>query len=202
MKTLDVIVNEGYASWLIDATGRDYETISFTVSNVIAEKQATGIDFHPIIKELQSIDIDDTTELSDYLNMQSMHDADALFMVGKSMGGAKNYTFCESYAPIIKRYKKAAIMFLDAHGRPHERWFKIGWGWLGISAKLKIKPDWKSENIRFYNLYQRGHSPKGAQMINGDVEILLNQPGITHFNIEESAACRSMVSQALDFLLL
>jgi hypothetical protein len=87
---------------------------------------------------------------------------DSLILVGKSMGGVKTWwMFYNYWKPILKKYKKVGILFIDPHG------WQAGdhhIGSYGTNLKeFEILSEWvNKDNLRISCIYQHNKYPKGA----------------------------------------
>lgn len=153
-------------------------------------------------------------------------DALALFIIGKSLGGAKMYRFLHDKADYLKQFAKVAAALVDPHeplvpGNTGEldRWYdyvhfsdsKSNLTWWNEQWGAAADQSLKTSRMRFFSINQRNGWPKGYSMKNAYDYVCLtgkkvirgsngNQEEADHWNI---AWCDKTVEQmvaAIDFL--
>jgi|GEM_PF-5904826 len=153
-------------------------------------------------------------------------DALALFIVGKSLGGAKMYRLLHDKAEYLKQFAKVAVELVDPHeplapgnsGEP-DRWYdyvhfsddKSNLTWWNEQWGAAADQSLKSSRMRFFSIHQRNGWPKGYSMKDAynyvcltDKKVIRGSTGrqeeADHWNI---AWCDKTVEQmvaAIDFL--
>ena len=139
------------------------------------------------IKELVKKNGDDQSKLS-------------FMIVGKSMGGAKICNLMRRKWAYLKKFKKIAMVTVDAHGRilfdgsskPYGRRRAIKWQ----SKWTKDK-----EKFRTYNVFQQRVFPHGADFPKAQLNTKITDNNIDHYNIIKNNTTKDYIGLAFNFIV-
>lgn len=123
-----------------------------------------------------------------------------LFLIGKSMGGAKTYWLLRKYWNIIKQFNKIAVLFIDAHGRPIQEpvWRLVPYG---RNRDIVMEQKWKDhESLYSMGIYQHNKYPYGAR-INGADRVIQCGNEVDHFNITDNEDTIKLITDGFEFLM-
>lgn len=189
-----ILVNciEGFSA----SSRKDSITISYLVKKQIKEfvtkypKQM--VMFHAVYSNRVSA-IDDSIR---FIKNNSYYGIDntSLFLVGKSMGGAKTWWLLKDRWKDIKNFGKIYVLTIDPHGSI------VGDSSVGPYGKNKVLPyskKWRKKQYResalcLVNMYQHSSWPHGAEF-NGASNIEFDK-GADHWNITNHKSRHSKIT--------
>lgn len=123
-----------------------------------------------------------------------------LFVIGKSMGGAKVYNLLKIKWSYLKNFNKIALMTIDAHGQIlFDGLLKP----FGKNQNLKWNKKWikDTEKFRVYNIYQHKEWPHGASFNNAYLNLdITDEKNIDHFNIIKNNKVMKIIAKAFNFI--
>lgn len=133
-----------------------------------------------------------------------------LVLIGKSLGGARTFKMINSYASYFKKFKRVAVVLVDAHepfipgayGRAN-RWYDYvifagSGGIYNYDLKMTATLSSYGSKLRIFNIYQREDLIRGYAFTAAYKNINLTS-NISHFNIPGKAETINCIYEALNW---